>query len=70
MSVKFVLGAVVVSVVLSSLAMPTDKEQKAAHPKVLKIMSGFKGFGEAEQAGMAMKASEVAKTEAEKFLLL
>jgi len=67
---RLIMCAVTFSIAIVSLAMPTDKEQKAAHLKVLKIMSGFKGFGEAEQAGMAMKASEVAKTEAEKFLLL
>lgn len=67
---KLIMCAVTVSVAIVSLAMPTDKEQRKARPKVMKIMSGLKGFGEAEQAGMAMKASEFVKTEAEKFLLL
>ena len=56
--------------VATTLAMPTAKEMSVAEPKVKTIMSGFKTFGESEQASMAMKASEVAKTEAEKFLLL
>lgn len=67
---KLIMCAVTVSVAIVSLAMPTDKEQRKARPKVMKIMSGLKGFGEAEQAGIAMKASEFVKTEAEKFLLL
>ena len=67
---KLIMCAVTVSVAIVSLAMPTDKEQRKARPKVMKIMSGLKGLGEAEQAGMAMKASEFVKTEAEKFLLL
>lgn len=67
---KLIMCAVTVSVAIVSLAMPTDKEQRKARPRVMKIMSGLKGLGEAEQAGMAMKASEFVKTEAEKFLLL
>lgn len=51
-------------------AMPDAKEQKVADAKVRQIMAGFRDQSNAVQAEMALKASESAKTEGERFLLI
>ena len=51
-------------------AMPTLSAQKAADAKVRQIMSGFRDQNDSVQADLAMKASESAKTEGERFLLI
>ena len=55
---------------LSAMSMPSAKEQQAANARVKAIMAGFRDQSDSIQADLAMKASESAKTEGEKFLLI
>lgn len=66
----FCLVVAAVTIPLCLSAMPSRQEQKMADAKVRKIMGGFRDQGDAVQADMALKASESAKTEGERFLLI
>ena len=67
---KMLTSTMCLIAVMSAMAMPTAKEQKAANARVKVIMSGFRDQSDSVQADLAMKASESAKTEGERFLLI
>ena len=60
---KMLTSTMCLIAVMSAMAMPTAKEQKAANARVKVIMSGFRDQSDSVQADLAMKASESAKTE-------
>lgn len=65
-------GLSMISVMWLSIlfAMPTQKNLEVASAKVRSMMAGFRSQSETVQADMALKASESAKSEAERLLLI
>ena len=70
MMVKTVMSMAFVMWLSVLFAMPTQKDLDAASAKVRSMMAGFRSQSEMVQADMALQASESAKSEAERLLLI